>query len=192
MVGATGAAGSAVRTVGHGTLPADGLLDVLRAGDVATVVDVRRFPGSRRHPWFGRDAMARWLPEAGVGYCWLPELGGRRAVQADSPHTALRNASLRAYADHMGSAEFAKGLDRLLDAPAPVAVLCSETLWWRCHRRLVADALVVLRGLPVLHLMPAARPAPHVPTDGVRAAGSALIYDAPGRAAGQVPDRPLW
>lgn len=192
MVGATDGARSAVRTVGHGTLPADGLLDVLGPGDVATVVDVRRFPGSRRHPWFGREAMARWLPEAGVGYRWLPELGGRRPVRAGSPHGALRNASLRAYADHMGSAEFAEGLDRLLDAPAPVAALCSETLWWRCHRRLVADALVLLRGVPVLHLMPTARPAPHVPTDGVRVAGSALIYDAPQGAAGQGPDRPLW
>ena len=168
-----------MRTVGHGTLAEDELLGVLRAGGVAAVVDVRRFPGSRRSPHFGREAMAGWLPAAGVAYSWAPELGGRRRPRPGSPHVALANASFRAYADHMGTAEFADALDHLVALPpAPVAVLCAETLWWRCHRRLLADALVLLRGVPVAHLRPGAKPTPHVPTAGVRVDGSRLVYDA--------------
>ena len=167
-----------MRTVGHGTLAEDELLGVLRAGGVAAVVDVRRFPGSRRSPHFGREAMAGWLPAAGVAYSWAPELGGRRRPRPGSPHVALANASFRAYADHMGTPEFAAALDRLVAQPGPVAVLCAETLWWRCHRRLLADALVLLRCVPVAHLRPGARPAPHVPTAGVRVEGSRLVYDA--------------
>lgn len=173
-----------MRTVGHGTLAVDDLLEVLREGEVATLVDVRRFPGSRRSPHLGRDEMARWLPAVGVAYTWAPELGGRRRPQAGSPHVALRSASFRAYADHMGTSEFATALDRLLDLDrrgpqaGQVAVLCAETLWWRCHRRLLSDALVLLHGVEVRHLVPGGRAADHVPTDGVRVEGRHLVYDA--------------
>jgi uncharacterized protein (DUF488 family) len=143
-------------TVGHGTRSTDELLAVLRSGGVGRVVDVRRFPGSRRHPQFGRDALAAALAAAGVGYEWAGEaLGGRRSGVEPSRHPALRNASFRAYADHMDTAEFRTALARLLDevrAGPPPAVLCAETLWWRCHRRLIADA-AVLAGTPVTHLV---------------------------------------
>ena len=151
-------------TVGHGTRSTDELLAVLRSGGVGRVVDVRRFPGSRRHPQFGREALAASLAEAGVGYEWAGEqLGGRRSGVDGSRHPALRNAAFRAYADHMDTPEFRAALARLLDevrAGPPPAVLCAETLWWRCHRRLIADA-AVLAGTPVTHLVDERTATPH-------------------------------
>jgi len=178
--GSAGPAGTVLWTVGHGTLPEDGLLAELREAGVEELVDVRAFPASRRHPHMARDAMARWLPEGGVGYRWEPRLGGRRAPVPGSPHVALRNASFRAYADHMGTAEFRAGLAEVLDLAAerPTAVMCAETLWWRCHRRLVADAAALLHGVEVRHLLPGGKVAPHVPTDGVRVVDGVLVYDA--------------
>ena len=111
-------------------------------------MDVRRFPGSRRHPHVGQDQLARWLPAAGISYRWMAALGGRRTPAADSPNLGLRNPQFRAYADHMASAEFLAAVDELLDLAAsrPVAVMCSEAVWWRCHRRLLADHLVLVEG----------------------------------------------
>jgi uncharacterized protein (DUF488 family) len=156
----------AIRTVGHGTLTEAAFLAVLERGGVDTVADVRRHPGSRRHPQFGRDAMAAWLAGAGVAYEWFPDLGGRRRPAPDSPNGGLRNEQFRGYADHMATPEFAGAVDRLLALPGTPAVMCAETLWWRCHRRLLADHLVLVRGVDVLHLLPDADPAPHRPTDG--------------------------
>src|SRR5688500_20139177 len=98
---------SALRTVGHGVLEAADFAALVRRAGVELVVDVRRYPGSRRHPHFASEAMAVWLPEAGVGYRWCPELGGRRTPSVDSPNVGLRNEQFRAYADHMATAEFA-------------------------------------------------------------------------------------
>ena len=153
-----------MQSVGHGTLGEDEFLASVDGIDV--IADVRRYPGSRRHPHFGREAMERWLPAAGVGYEWLPDLGGRRSPDPGSPNTGLRNAQFRAYADHMATPEFAAGVDRLLALDGEVAVLCAETLWWRCHRRLLADFLVLVRGVDVLHRIPGSAPTPHRPTDG--------------------------
>ena len=143
-------------TVGHGTRTTDELLAVLRSGGVGRVVDVRRFPGSRRHPHLGREPLSGALAEAGVEYEWAGEaLGGRRSGVDGSRHPALRNAAFRAYADHMDTPEFRSALQRLLgevEAGPPPAVMCAETLWWRCHRRLIADA-AVLAGTPVTHLV---------------------------------------
>lgn len=143
-------------TVGHGTRTVPDLAAVVRSVDVARIVDVRRHPGSRRWPHLGRASLERTLPELGVAYEWQGEaLGGRRATHPDSPHVAWRNASFRGYADHMGTAEFRTALRRLLAQaaqPPATAVMCSETLWWRCHRRLIADAAVML-GTPVIHLL---------------------------------------
>lgn len=158
-------------TVGHGTRSTDELLAVLRSGGVGRVVDVRRFPGSRRHPHFGREALAAALAEAGVAYEWGgQELGGRRSGVEPSRHPALRNASFRAYADHMDTPAFRSALERLLDdvrAGPPAAVMCSETLWWRCHRRLIADA-AVLAGTPVTHLVDERTHTPHELTRDAR------------------------
>ncbi len=173
-------AAGVIRTVGHGTASQEELSAILHRAGVATVVDVRRFPGSRRHPHVGRDRMAAWLEDGGVGYRWIEGLGGRRRPDPGSPNVAVRNLQLRAYADHMASAEFQRSVGELLDvaASAPAAVMCSESVWWRCHRRMVADAAALLHGVEVLHLMPDGRLSPHPPTDGVRVAGDLLVYDA--------------
>ena len=173
---------SSLLTVGHGAASQDALTELLRASGVALVVDVRRFPGSRAHPHVARDALAEWLPAAGVGYRWEPRLGGRRARPVD-PDEAARDgwwqvAAFRAYAAHTRTPEFVAGLDDLVrDARArTTAVMCSESLWWRCHRRLVADAALLLRGLPVLHLGHDGRRTPHVPSAGAHVGPDGLSY----------------
>lgn len=145
-----------------------------------SVVDVRTAPGSRRHPQFGRDELERWMPAAGLGYRWERRLGGFRRPSPASPHTALRHPSFRGYADHMGTAGFADALQGVLDEASEraVTVMCSETLWWRCHRRLVADAVVLLHGWAVRHLGHDGRVAEHRPTEGVRVGDGVLVYDA--------------
>jgi GNAT superfamily N-acetyltransferase len=173
-------------TVGHGTLAAGDLAELLRAHGVALVVDVRSYPGSRRHPHVGREQIARWLPEAGVAYRWEPRLGGRRRARPGSRHVALRNEAFRAYADHMASPEFAAGLDAVLADAADrrTAVMCSESVWWRCHRRLLADAAVLVRGARVRHLMHDGRLVDHPVTDAARLDRGQVVYDVGG-------DRPL-
>jgi uncharacterized protein (DUF488 family) len=169
----------AIRTIGHGTLPAEDFVRLVSAGGIGTVVDVRRFPGSRRHPHFGSDEMARWLAAAGLAYRWLPSLGGRRKPVPGSPNVGLRVPQFRAYADHMGTEEFAAGVADLLaiaDA-VPVAVMCAESVWWRCHRRLLADHLVLVETREVEHLFHDGRLDPHAPTAEARRAGSSVVYD---------------
>jgi uncharacterized protein (DUF488 family) len=172
-----GSAVSSVLTVGHGTLSESDFASIVTAAGVVEVVDVRSFPGSRRNPQFGSDRMARWLPQHGVTYSWLRSLGGRRKLMPGSPHVALRHASFRAYADHMGSDSFLAGVTDLLDRGRDLAVMCSESVWWRCHRRLLADYLMLVRQIDVVHLMHDGRHMPHVPTDGVRRDGNGLVYD---------------
>jgi uncharacterized protein (DUF488 family) len=166
-------------TVGHGTRPIEELVEVLRDAGVTRVVDVRRFPGSRRNPQFARDELAHTLPAAGITYEWQGEtLGGRRHEAEHTRHPALHNAAFRAYADHMDSDEFRHALHALLDEAAaePTAVMCAETLWWRCHRRLIADAST-LEGVEVLHLG-MGEPQPHVRTSGMHAdAQGRPVYD---------------
>jgi uncharacterized protein (DUF488 family) len=165
-------------TLGHGTTEAQTLAGRLRAAGIERVVDVRRFPGSRRWPWFGAAEMARWLPEHGIAYVPAPELGGRREPRPDSPHVVLRERGFRGYADYMETAPFRVAFARLLSeaATATTAILCSETLWWRCHRRLIADATVLLGGVPVVHLVGEGQQ-PHRLTEGVRRVGEELRYD---------------
>ncbi|HEY8524933.1 MAG TPA: DUF488 domain-containing protein [Acidimicrobiales bacterium] len=166
-------------TVGHGTLTAEAFAELLTGAGVELLVDVRSYPGSRRHPQFGRDEMARWLPEAGVAYRWERRLGGRRRTRPDSPHRALRHDSFRGYADHMETPAFAAALDELLAEAArrPTAVMCAESLWWRCHRRLLADAAVLTRGATVHHLHHDGRTEPHTVTEGARRDGDRVVYD---------------
>jgi uncharacterized protein (DUF488 family) len=167
-----------VYTVGHSTRALGELLDLLSRHGIAGIADVRRFPASRRHPHFAREALARALAERGVRYDWLPELGGRRSTRPDSPHVAWRTAGFRGYADHMESTEFRTGLERLLGLAAarPTAVLCAEAVPWRCHRQLIADALVA-RGLSVMHVTGPGEAASHRLTPFARLDGERIIYD---------------
>ena len=171
--------GPRLLTVGHGTLPADDFADLLQGAGVTSVVDIRTAPGSKRHPQFRRQEMERWLPAAGIGYRWEPLLGGWRKPSPESLNTALRNPSFRGYADYMETPPFSRALAGVVDETgrADAAVMCSESLWWRCHRRLVADAAVPRKAVPVLHLMHDGRLGGHVLTSGVRLVGGSLRYD---------------
>ncbi len=166
-------------TVGHGTLPAEGLSSLLLEAGVRRLVDVRTAPGSRRHPHFGRAQMTQWVPAAGIAYRWERDLGGWRKPRPGSPNTVLRHSGFRGYADHMATPEFAAALDRLLAEASEVetAVLCSESLWWRCHRRLLADAAVLVAGAEVIHLGHDGRLTAHRLTDGARVDGGIVVYD---------------
>jgi uncharacterized protein (DUF488 family) len=142
-------------TVGHSTHSLSDFVVLLRGAGIEAIADVRAHPGSRRMPHFNRAELERSLPETGLGYEHFPELGGRRRALSGSPNAGWEVEAFRAYADHMASAEFDAGLTRLetLARDVPVVVMCAEGLWWRCHRRLVADALVV-RGWEVVHIAP--------------------------------------
>ncbi|WP_432840152.1 DUF488 domain-containing protein [Dactylosporangium sp. CA-092794] len=170
-----------IRTVGHGARPIGAFLEILAEAGIDTLVDVRRFPGSRRHPQFGRDALAAAVREAGLEYTWQGEtLGGRRHGRPGSRHTALRNPAFAAYADHMDTPAFRGAVDDLIARAATElpAVLCAETLWWHCHRMLVADALV-MRGAEVEHLLDAGTRQQHRLTPEVRRGPDGWpVYDA--------------
>ena len=142
-------------TYGHGTDDAERTVATLRTASVASLVDIRIAPGSRRNPQFARAAMEEWLPEAGICYRWEKRLGGFRKPGPDSPDVAWREDMFRGYAGYMRSADFLAAIDRVLaeTAERQVAVMCSESLWWRCHRRLVADFASAARGAEVRHLM---------------------------------------
>jgi len=165
-------------SIGHGTQDASAFNAHLRAADVVSAVDIRRFPESRQNPQFGQAALSDTLRQAGIEYRPMPELGGRRTARPDSPNTSLRNASFRGYADFMQTPEFAGALLELLmlAGDRQTVMFCAETLWWRCHRRLVADAVVLLHGGAVTHIVGAMRAA-HVVTPGARRDGSRLVYD---------------
>ena len=146
---------------------------------MVTLVDIRTFPGSRRHPQFGQDALRASLAGAGLAYMHLRGLGGRRTPAERSRHMALRVAAFRAYADHMATAEFEDDLARL-EAVAnvtPTVYMCAETLWWRCHRRMLSDLLTV-RGWEVIHLLGPDKSEPHRLWDVARVADGRLVYDA--------------
>jgi len=168
-------------TIGHSTRSQDELLGLLGEAGLRTLADVRAFPSSRRHPQFDEGALSHWLPEAGIGYVQLPQLGGRRAPIPGSPNGGWREPGFRGYADHMSSPEFSAGLVRLeeLACERPTAIMCAEAVWWRCHRRLIADALTV-RGWRVEHLGLGGRTAIHeLPTFAVVRHGTALSYPPP-------------
>ncbi len=145
---------ASILTIGHSTRPVTELIDLLRAHGVDALVDVRRFPGSRRYPQYGRDALRSALAEAGIEYIHEPRLGGRRPPRPDSPNTYWRNAGFRGYADYMATPEFRAGLDDLVRIAngRTVAIMCAEAVPWRCHRQLVADAFVA-RGHRVAHIL---------------------------------------
>jgi len=166
-------------SVGHGARPLEEFLVMLLAADIKALADVRLAAGSRRHPQFGASALDVSLGEIGIAYVHLPSLGGRREPRADSPHRALRVAAFRGYADHMETEEFARGYERLvsLARESPTAFMCAETLWWRCHRRLIADRLT-LDDWTVMHLLAPRKSEPHVLWDAARTLDGNLVYDA--------------
>ena len=165
--------------MGHSTRTLAELVDLLREHGVTRLVDVRTAPGSRRMPHFRKAALAAELPGLGVEYLHLPELGGLRRPRPDSPNTGWRNESFRGFADHMATAEFAAGLDRLVDLAAEreTAVMCAEAVPWRCHRSLIADALLA-RGVAVRHIIGPGSVRPHAMTPFARVEGSRIAYPA--------------
>ena len=167
-------------TIGHSTRTTDELLAVLAAHEIEVIVDVRRFPGSRRLPQFGAEALEASLRAAGVGYGWIGALGGRRRADPTSPNDAWRNDAFRGYADHTAGEEFAGGLFELLMIASGVraAVMCAELLWWRCHRRLIADVLVSL-GYEVRHIRDAGAAELHELTPPARLVDGVLTYASP-------------
>jgi len=164
-----------VLTVGHSTRTIDELIELLQAHGVTRLVDVRTIPRSSHNPQFNRDALPKSL--APIAYTHTPELGGLRRARKDSPNTGWRNLSFRGFADYMQTPEFERGLEQLIELAAAerVAIMCAESVPWRCHRSLIADALVA-RGIPVEEILSATRAQPHPLTPFARVEGSRVTY----------------
>lgn len=166
-------------TVGHSTHPIERFLELLGEHGIAILADVRSFPGSRRWPQFNQEPFAEALGRAGVEYRGLKRLGGRRhSKRPDSPHVAWTVAAFRSYADHTESAEFAEGLDELITiaSAARAAIMCSEGLWWQCHRRIVSDQMTV-GGWDVRHIMPDGKLQTHRLPDFASVVEGRIVYD---------------
>jgi uncharacterized protein (DUF488 family) len=169
-----------ILTIGHSTHPIERFIRLLGASRIELVADVRRFPGSWRNPQFGAEALAESLAAAGIGYESLgDDLGGRRRARRGSPNDAWRVEAFRAYADHTASDEFRRGLERLeaLATARRTSIMCAEGDWRRCHRRLIADALLA-RGWRVLHIAPDGRSSEHALPVFATAAGGEVTYRA--------------
>lgn len=166
-----------VWTIGHSTRPLQVFLDLLAAHGIQALADVRRFPGSKRHPQFAQDALSASLEADGITYRWLPALGGRRRPRPDSRNTAWRNASFRGYADHIESEEFSRGFDELLELSGGLrtTLMCAEAPWWRCHRALIADVLCI-RAIEVVHILDEGTSVRHPYTSAARIVEGRLTY----------------
>ena len=166
-------------TIGHSTLELEELVARLSAQGIRRVADVRRYPASRRNPQFNRETLAAYLDARAIEYRWFEELGGRRsgAGRERSPNQGLTSPGFREYADYALTAEFRVALEGLIDwaRAAPTAVMCAEALWWRCHRRLIADRLVAMGG-QVLHVLSGGAVEPHRLWDLARPIGDGLVY----------------
>ncbi len=165
-------------TIGHSTRSSEDFNEILTAHQIGALVDVRSFPGSRRYPHFNKPELARALDSAGIEYLHAPRLGGRRRPAPDSKNTAWQNASFRAYADHMETQEFQQGIDELLELAGEkrTAIMCAESLWWRCHRSLIADFLKA-RGVEVIHILDAKKTEIHPYTSAARIVEGRLSYE---------------
>ena len=164
-------------TVGHSTRSADEFGQILLAYDIKTLVDVRSFPGSRRYPQFNKNALSEFLQTLKIMYVHAPELGGRRRPSANSHNTAWKNASFRAYADYMETETFKKGIRDLLKVAdkGRTAIMCAESLWWRCHRSLIADYLKA-DGATVVHILDERKTEVHPFTSAARIVDGKLSY----------------
>ena len=169
-----------VWTLGHSTRPIEEFIGLLRAHQISHLVDVRTVPRSRYNPQFNTDTLAQSLRDAGLRYRHLPELGGLRKPKKDSINNGWRNASFRGYADYMQTDEFLNALDALMadSRLQPTAIMCAEAVPWRCHRSLIADALVI-REWKVRHIMSPEKATPHVLTSFAHVGKGTLIYPKP-------------
>ena len=169
-----------VWTIGHSTRSTEDFLATLAAHEIEAVVDVRRFPGSRRLPHFGAEALEASLRAGGVSYVWIGALGGRRRADPGSPNDSWENDAFRGYADHTGTEEFAHGLLELLMVASGLhtAVMCAELLWWRCHRRIISDVLVSI-GYEVRHIRDASAAELHELAPPARLVNGVLTYASP-------------
>ncbi len=171
---------SRIWTIGHSTREIKIFISLLEGNGIKLVADVRRLPGSKRYPQFNRDALAASLNERGMAYEHFPELGGRRKPKPDSHNTSWRNPSFRGYADYMETEEFRKAVKRLVDLArriGPVAIMCAEAVWWRCHRALIADYLKA-RGVEVIHIVDLAKTEEHPFTSAAQMVDGELNYEA--------------
>lgn len=168
---------STVWTIGHSTRQLTEFLSIIAAYDIELIVDVRRYPGSRRLPHFASRALEESLAGAGISYLWVPSLGGRRRPDPDSLNTGWRHPAFRGYADYTASEEFASGLFELqmLSGGLRVAIMCAEVLWWRCHRRIIADVLTSL-GTEVVHIRDESSAEVHELANPARIVGGRLTY----------------
>ena len=164
-------------TVGHSTLSIKDFIAELRSGEIELLADVRSYPGSRRYPHFNKENLALSLADAGIGYEHLRELGGRRRARPDSLNLAWRNESFRGYADYMETEEFGAGIERLLGlaTKSRVSIMCSEAVWWRCHRSMISDYLKV-KGIDVIHIMSKGKSEVHPFTSAARVVNGELSY----------------
>jgi uncharacterized protein (DUF488 family) len=165
-------------TIGHSTRRIDDFISLLEQHGIKLVTDVRSWPGSKRYPQFNKEALAESLTAHGIRYEHFPELGGRRKPNANSRNTAWRNASFRGYADYIETEQFHKGVERLLALAreaGPVAIMCAEAVWWRCHRALISDYLKA-RGIEVMHIINANKSELHSFTSAARIVDGALSY----------------
>ena len=167
-------------TIGHSTRSSEEFLSLLTAHGIGRLVDVRRYPGSRRYPHFHSDALAKSLSEAGLAYRHMPNLGGRRTARADSPNKGWKNASFRGYADYMQTEEFEEALEELMaySTTLQTVIMCAEAVPWRCHRSLIADKLLT-DGWEVLHIMGPGQVQRHRLTAFAVQRGGRLVYPAP-------------
>jgi uncharacterized protein (DUF488 family) len=168
-----------VFTIGHSTHPLEEFVAMLKANDVARLVDVRTVPKSRHVPQYNGEALAQELPARGIDYAHLKSLGGLRHAAKDSVNTGWRNASFRGYADYMGTEEFRKGIERLLELAREkrTAIMCAEAVPWRCHRSLIGDALLV-RGVRIEDIMSATNVREHALTQFAKVRGLEITYPA--------------
>lgn len=164
-------------TIGHSTRSIEEFIDALKSFEIKLLIDVRSFPGSRRYPHFNKEALRDSLAEAAIEYLHLPELGGRRRARKDSQNVAWRNEAFRGYADYMETEDFQKGMDRLLDSARKqrTAIMCSEAVWWRCHRSLISDWLKA-NGHEVIHIMAVGKSEAHPFTSAARIVDGRLSY----------------
>ena len=174
-------------TFGHSTRTFAEMVEILRSHGVQAVADVRRFPGSRRHPHFNDGYLTQHLPEHGIAYLPCPNLGGRRKARPDSINTGWRNESFRGYADYLQTPEFEAALEELMEFARRrvVTTMCAEAVPWRCHRSLISDALSV-RGWDVFNITSVGKATPHVLTKFAHVEGTHVTY--PGGEVDAVPE----
>jgi uncharacterized protein (DUF488 family) len=167
-----------VWTIGHSTREGEEFNKILKTHHISNLVDVRSFPASRRYPHFNKSELLKALASVNVNYYHSPQLGGRRKPSADSKNTAWKNASFRAYADHMETKDFRQGVDGLVELARdqPTAVMCAEAVWWRCHRSLIADYLKSM-GAKVIHILDESKTEEHPYTTAARIVDGRLSYE---------------